>query len=79
LTGSIDIAVPILDVEVFDYCTTKTTFKLIVTVSLNGTYQNILFFYDAQFNRSTNSLTFSIEDSGFMSAYTTNMDTFMVK
>ena len=79
LTGSIDIAVPIIDVEVYDYCMNKATFKLIVTVSLNGTYQNILFFYDASFNRSSNTLTFSIDDNGYMSAYTTNMDTFMVQ
>jgi len=38
LTGSIDVAIPILDVEVYDYCIQSTTFKLIVTVSLNGTY-----------------------------------------
>jgi hypothetical protein len=38
LTGSIDMAIPILDVEVYDYCIQTTTFKLIVTVSLNGTY-----------------------------------------
>ena len=78
LTGAIEIAVPIFDVEVYDYCKQSSTFKMIVTVSLNGTYQNLLFFYDAAFNKTGHSLSFSIQDSGYMSAYSTNMDTFMV-
>jgi len=52
---------------------------MIVTVSLNGTYQNLLFFYDAALNKTGHSLSFSIQDSGYMSAYSTNMDTFMVQ
>jgi hypothetical protein len=38
LTGSIEVAVPILDVEVYEYCVHSTTFKLILTVTMNGTY-----------------------------------------
>ena len=58
LTGAIDIAVPIFDVEVYDYCEQTSTFKLIVTVSLNGTYQNLLFFYEAALNNTNHSLEF---------------------
>ena len=60
LTGAIEIAVPIFDVEVYDYCKLSSTFKMIVTVSLNGTYQNLLFFYDAAFNKTGHSLEFAI-------------------
>jgi hypothetical protein len=38
-----------------------------------------LFFYDAFYNRTNHSLTFTIQNNGYMSAYSTNMDTFKVK
>jgi hypothetical protein len=78
LTGHIEVAVPILDVEVYDYCVNSSTFKILMTVTMNGTYQNILFFYDAHYNKTAKRLTTSIENDAFMSSYTTNMDTFKV-
>ncbi len=50
LTGKIDLAVPVIDIEVYDYCKNESSFKMIVTLSLNGTYQNVLFFYNVFLN-----------------------------
>ena len=47
LTGSINMAVPVMGVDVYDFCKNTSTFKMIITISLNTTYQNVLFFYEA--------------------------------
>jgi hypothetical protein len=45
MNGSLDIAVPVIDVEVYDYWKKTSTFKMIITTNINGTYQNVVFFY----------------------------------
>jgi hypothetical protein len=78
MTGSIDIAVPVIDVEVYDYCRNTSTFKMIITTNINGTYQNVVFFYEAQLDFRNRTVTFSIKNNQMMSAARTQMDTFFV-
>ena len=79
LTGSINMAVPVTGVNVYDFCRNTSTFKIIITITLNTTYQNVLFFYEAQYNKTAKRLSFTIQDEDFMSAATTDMDTFKVE
>ena len=48
LTGQLDMAVPIQDIEIYDYIKETNTFKMIMTTRINSSYQNIMVFYDAQ-------------------------------
>ena len=48
LTGQLDLAVPIQDIEIYDYMKETNTFKMIITTRINSSYQNIMVFYDAQ-------------------------------
>ena len=77
--GYLDIAVPIVDVEVYDYNRHDSTLKLIITTSINGTYQNVVFFYDAHLDIAHRIVKFSISEMGFMSSATTSKDTFKVR
>jgi hypothetical protein len=79
LNGTIDIAVPILQVQIYDFSRNASTLKMIITTNINGTYQNLVFFYSAQINIHLGIIKFSMDDNGFMSAETTKMDTFKVR
>lgn len=48
LSGSLEMPVAIEDIEIYDYCSEARTLRLIITTSNNGSYQNILLFYDVQ-------------------------------
>lgn len=37
LTGEIQIALPVIDAEIYDFCRNSSSFMLIITVSINGT------------------------------------------
>lgn len=50
LHGHFNIAVPIVDIELYDYCRNSSTFSLVVTTRFNGSYQNVLLFYDGVLN-----------------------------
>jgi len=63
MNGSLDIAVPVIDVEVYDYCRNTSTFKMIITTNINGTYQNVVFFYEAHLDIRKKTITFSINNN----------------
>lgn len=38
LTGQLTIAVPILDIEIYDYNQTMNTLSMVITTKINGSY-----------------------------------------
>lgn len=52
---------------------------MIITTNINGTYQNMVFFYSATLDMEKRKITFNIDDNGLMSASSTQMNTFKVR
>lgn len=59
LTGEIEIPVPIIDVQIYDYEKHSGNLKMIITISKNGTYNNVVMFYDAKLDLNNYTITFS--------------------
>lgn len=78
LNGQLDIAVPILDIEIYDYNSTEKQFNMIITTRINGSYQNIIFFVNAVIGEDNKTVTFLKDSQHYMSAVSTNRNTFKV-